>query len=96
MERSPADIEVDFIFISDEKAEYVEQVHGVTTADIWSIFSLAPRYFVDDRGRYSMVGPSENRRYLLVGLLPTDEVGTWRLITAYWLRPARGRRLYGA
>jgi hypothetical protein len=95
MNRWPADIEVAAIAIADEKADYIERAHGVTRTDVWSILSLAPRYFTDDAGRYSMIGPSPEGRYLLVGLMPTDETTTWRLVTAYWLRSRRGRRLYG-
>lgn len=95
MERRPAEIEVDAIIITDEKAAYFEAVHDVTRADVWAVLGLAPRYLVDGQGRYSMVGRSAEGRYLMVGLVPTSEEGAWRLVTAYWLRESRGRRLYG-
>ena len=95
MNRWPADIEVEAIIISEEKAVYINQAHSVTSADVWSVFGSEPRFLGDERGRYSMIGRSPEGRYLMVGLMPTEEAATWRLVTAYWLRPGRGERLYG-
>jgi hypothetical protein len=95
MRRWAADIEVEAIIITDEKSEYIEREHQVSRSDVWSVFGLAPHYLADELGRYSMIGPSPEGRHLMVGLMPTDENATWRLVTAHWLRPGRARRLYG-
>jgi hypothetical protein len=92
----PADIEVDGIVISDEKAAYIESRHGVTRGDVWEAFGNRPRYFVDSRSRYAMLGPVTSGRFLLAAIMPSrQEPGTWLLITAYWLSARRARAIYG-
>lgn len=83
------------IYISDEKAEYIQRRHGVSRDDVWAVFINEPRYFVDERQRFAMIGPTASGRFLVVGIMPEGEDGLWRLITAYWLGTRRARLIYG-
>jgi hypothetical protein len=84
MMRRPADIEVAAIIISDAKAEYIQSRHGVSSFDVLQAFANRPRYFVDTRGRYAMIGPVTSGRFLLVAMVASSEVpDSWLLITAH-------------
>jgi hypothetical protein len=91
-----ADIEVATLQVDDEKATYILYTHDVTVDAVFEVWQNAPRYFVEynERGpRYSLLGPNRNGRFLVVAIAPVD-VGVWRVVTAYWIRDARGRRRY--
>jgi hypothetical protein len=97
MERRRIDIEVTEIIIEEAKEAYIEDVKGVSYSDVLDVFENKPRFFVSygARGeRFEMLGPNASGRFLLTGMAEVDG-GTWRVVTAYWLRSSRGRRLYG-
>lgn len=100
MERRLAAISVSSIAISEAKAGYII-TKGVLVADVNEVFENAPRFFLEVNAegdsRYFFLGPNLNGRFLLVAIAPvesSEEENEWRLISAYWLRERRGRRLY--
>jgi hypothetical protein len=91
------ELDIASLDISDEKAAYIDTVKGVSPADVYEVLSYRPRMFMNrtERGdRYAVLGPNRRGRYLTIAIAATDIDGNWRLITAYWLRESRGRRLY--
>lgn len=95
MDRREVEIEVASIVIDERKAAYIA-TKGVKTTDVTEVFENQPRFFEevkDDRSRYSMLGPNGSGRFLLVAIAHVEDA-EWRLISAYWLRANRGRRLY--
>jgi uncharacterized DUF497 family protein len=93
--RARAEIEIASLLIDEAKEAYIG-TKGVQFADILEVLAGAPRFFVsfDRRGeRYAMLGPNQAGRYLLTAIANVDE-GVWRVVSAYWLRANRGRRLY--
>jgi hypothetical protein len=95
MPSQPVDITVAAILITDAKAEYIHRAHGVERREVVEAMMNRPRYFMDDKGRYALIGPVLSGRFLLVAIEPEDEDGDWRLITAHWLQETRARRIYG-
>jgi hypothetical protein len=96
VERAPLEIDISEMMIDEAKSAYIA-TKGVNFADVLEVLALRPRFFVSvtERGtRYAMLGPNRTGRFLLVAIGHV-EAGVWRVITAYWLRAARGRRLYG-
>jgi hypothetical protein len=91
-----AEINVAAIVVTDEKAEYIRTVHGVERADVLAVFAKRPRYFIDGRGRFAMIGSTLAGRLLLAAIMPVEgEEGSWRLVTAHWPHTRQGRTIYG-
>jgi hypothetical protein len=98
MERRRVELVVTYLEINDEKAAYIQAEKNVTPEDVREVIGLSPRYFVrqtQSGDEYAALGPNQAGRYLTVAISPMEGEGDWRLITAYWLRESRGRRLYG-
>ena len=92
----PATIPVEDLEIEAPKVAYLA-TKGVTVDDVYEVFWNAPRYAMSPGvlgPRFAMLGPNRAARYLLVAIAPMDNVGRWRVITAYWLRESRGRKNY--
>lgn len=89
-----ADIEVWYIQIDEDKAEYIAG-KDVYPEDVQEVHDLAPRYFLKRPawGLYNMIGPNANGRLLVVSIQQI-EGPNWRLVTAYWNTDGRARRLY--
>jgi hypothetical protein len=97
MERRRVDLLVTDLAIDDNKASYIEVEKKVTPADVREVLGFRPRFFVRQSERgfvYAGLGPNVAGRYLTFAIEPLEGEGNWRLITAYWLRESRGRRLY--
>jgi uncharacterized DUF497 family protein len=95
VERGRAEIEVDSLLIDEAKEAYIA-TKGVSFNNILEVFANAPHFFVSYNevgSRYAMLGPNLSGRYLLTAIAQIDE-GVWRVVSAYWLRSTRGRRLY--
>jgi hypothetical protein len=68
----------------------------MSSFDVCRAFANRPRYFVDSRGRYAMIGPVTSGRFLLVAMVTSsEEPGSWLLITAHWLNERCARAIYG-
>ena len=75
-----ADLQID----EDNEAEMA--AHGVTPEEVWQVWTNAPRYFRNKRGRsatHLMIGPTFGGRMLTVPLAPTAQDDVWRPATAY-------------
>ena len=97
MQRRRVDLDVSGLAIDPAKEEYIRTAKGVVYDDILEVHENAPRYFQshdrNGRERFAMIGSNRAGRYLLTAI---EQVAgnEWRVISAYWLRTARGRRLY--
>ena len=97
MERRRIQIDVAYLEIDDAKSAYIRTEKGVAPDDVREVVGLSPRYFVRqgaDGPEYSILGPNQAGRYLVIAIATMGVPGDWRLITAYWTRESRGRRLY--
>jgi hypothetical protein len=97
MVRRRIDLVVMDLAIDEGKAAYIETEKKVTPADVQEVLGLSPRFFVrqSERGpAYAGLGPNLAGRYITFAIEPLDIEGNWRLVTAYWLREIRARRLY--
>ncbi len=96
MDRESAQIDVAAILITESKAAYIRDSHGVGADEVLEAFANQPRYFVDERGRFAMIGPLRSGRFLLAAIAPVEAEGSlWRLITAHWLATNQARAIYG-
>ena len=83
-------------FWTTAKLNTLQQPHDVHRNEVFAVFHNRPRYFIkvtDEGTRFSMLGPNDRGRYLLV-VIAQVEGDLWRVITAYWLQQRRGERLY--
>jgi uncharacterized DUF497 family protein len=95
VERARIDIDIAELIIDEAKSAYIA-TKGVDFDDVLEVLRGSPRFFVSHAGhgpRYAMLGPNRAERFLLVAIAHVD-ARVWRVVTAYWLRQSRGRRLY--
>jgi len=96
VERRLIDLEVATITIDEAKERYI-LTKDVRFLDVLEVMRNNPRFVLsyNQKGfeRYAMIGPNLSGRYLLTAIAHVvDE--EWRVVSAYWLRSRRGRRLY--
>jgi hypothetical protein len=93
-------LDVQDLFIDEDKADYIMASKGVTEAEVFQVLwntNREPHFFErlnveKDKLEYAMVGQTTGGRWLRVAIEHV-EAGLWRLITAY-PRGKRGERDY--
>lgn len=90
-------LDVQAFDFNDESIEHMAR-HRVQPEDVLEVLNASPQFFLNRRGRSApnaIVGPNAAGRFHFVAIIPIDDEGTWRPVTAHWMERRRALRYYG-